>query len=84
MWRDRNGQQLQINTNLKVSKPKTATFKSKNPRHPSENRVNYYRFFSQKIYAYRKSLLFFILLGGTVPTIVLPKQTHFLKLPYSI
>ena len=23
MWRDRNGQQLQINTNLKVSKPKT-------------------------------------------------------------
>ena len=52
--------------------------------HPSENRINYYRFFSQKIYAYRKSLLFFILLGGTVLTIVLPKQTHFLKLPYSI
>ena len=60
------------------------TLKSKNPRHPSENRVNYYRFFTQKIYAYRKSLLFFILLGGTVLTIVLPKQTHFLKLPYSI
>ena len=27
---------------------------------------------------------YFFLLGGTVLTIVIPKQTHFLKLPYII
>ena len=62
-------------------KAKRYTWQSSDPMHPSKRRVIYHHTFSQMFMLTGNHL--FLSLGGTVFTIVLPSQMHFLKLSHS-